>query len=247
MALNLKKILYNSKINYEIEEEKITSIICNPGLVNLKKLIDAEDDLVYKGRNIGYVFNRAKDTFTFNTVREELTYCLKKYNYKVNTINKRIEDSLKMVNLKVEYLDRDPLTLSEGEQLSLSLATILTLNPKIIVLEQPTINIDNGMSNYLIKLLKKIKKYHKTIIIISSDIEFITKVSDNYLVLKKDKVVDEGKINKLINNYKCLSIAGIRNPKIIDFIDLVKKKKNIDLEYTLDIKELMKDVYRNVK
>lgn len=247
MGVKLNKILYNNKINYEIEEEKITSIICKEGTINLNYLTDGEDDIIYSNRKVGYVLYPVVKTFTFSTVREELTFGLEKYNYKTNTINKRIEDALKMVNLPLEYLNRDPLTLSSGEQLSLSLAAVLTLNPKTIILENPTIDIDNGRSNQLIKLLKKIKKYHKTIIIISSDIEFITKVSDNYLILKKSKILSSGKVKELVDNCKDLSNAGIQMPKIIEFIDLVKKKKNINLEYTFDIKELMKDVYRNVK
>ena len=173
---------------------------------------------------------------------------LKKYNYKVSTINKRIEDSLKMVNLPKEYLDKSPFELSSGEKESLALGIVLSLNPKLIIIDNPTSNLDSRNKEYLIKLLKKIKtRYNKTIILLTSDIEFTIKVTDNYLILKNDKIISSGVKKELLNNISKIKTSKVEIPKIIDFINAVKKKKNINLELTFDVKELMKDIYRNVK
>ena len=180
--------------------------------------------------------------------KEELEFGLKKYNYKVSTINKRIEDSLKMVNLPKEYLDKSPFELSSGEKESLALGIVLSLNPKLIIIDNPTSNLDSRNKEYLIKLLKKIKtRYNKTIILLTSDIEFTIKVTDNYLILKNDKIISSGVKKELLNNISKIKTSKVEIPKIIDFINAVKKKKNINLELTFDIKELMKDIYRNVK
>ena len=81
----------------------------------------------------------------------------------------------------------------------------------------------------------------------SSDIRFVLKLTDNYLLLKKGKIISLGNKKDLLSNGDKIKRAGIEIPKIIDFINTVKKKKDINLELTLDIKELMKDVYRNVR
>ena len=68
--------------------------------------------------------------------------------------------------------------------------TYLSLNPKLIIIDEPTIYLDNKKEEYLIKLLKKMKNnYHKTIIIFTSDIEFALKITDNYAVLKNGKII----------------------------------------------------------
>jgi len=173
---------------------------------------------------------------------------LKKYNYKTDDITKRIEDSLKMVGLPKEYLTRSPFELSSGEKELLSLAVTLSLNPKLIIIDEPTTYIDNKREDYIVKLLKKLKNnYHKTIIIFTDNTLFATKITDNYLLLKNGKQYSKGTNKELLMSCDKIKKSGIEVPKIMNFINTVKKKKNIDLEPTFDIKELMKDIYRNVK
>ena len=260
MGLKLDNISYKDKlknISYEFEEDKITSVIAASGsgksilsylISGMEKPEEGAIINPYQGRNIGYIFQNAEESFIFNTVREELMFGLKKYNYKTENINKRIEDSLKMLGLPLEYLDKSPFELSSGEKELLSTAIVLSLNPKLIIIDEPLVYLDNKSEEYLIKLLKKLKNnYHKTIIVFTNDIEFASKVADNYLLLKNGKVYSKGINKDLLAVSDKIKKAGVEIPKIIEFINIVKKKKNIDLERTFDIKELMKDIYRNVK
>ena len=155
---------------------------------------------------------------------------------------------MKMVGLPLDYLDRNPFELSSGEKELLSLAVVLSLNPKLLIIDDPTTYLDSMREEYLIKLLKKLKNnYHKTIIIFTSNIDFTLKLADNYLLLKNGKDIGNGPVKELLNSSDKIKKAGLNIPKILDFISMVKKQKNIDLELTDDIKELMKDIYRNVK
>ena len=258
MALSFNNVTYKSnlkKFNYDFEDGKITTIVAGENLSYFTYLISSLEENytgkitnTYKGRDIGVVFNNPEEAFIFNTIREELEFGLKKYNYKVSTINKRIEESLKMVNLPIEYLDKSPFELSSGEKESLALGIALSLNPKLIIIDNPTSKLDSRNKEYLIKLLKKIKtRYNKTIILLTSDIEFAINVADNYLILKNGKIISSGLKKELLNNISKIKTGKIEVPKIIDFINYVNKKRNINLELTFDIKELMKDIYRNVK
>ena len=260
MGLKLNKVNYKDKlknINYEFEEGKITSIISSSGsgktilsyiISGIEKPTSGEVINTYQGREIGYIFQNAEESFIFSTVREELIFGLRRYNYKIDNLNKRIEDSLKMVGLPLEYLDKNPFELSSGEKELLSIAIVLSLNPKLIIIDDPTIYLDNKKEEFLVKLLKKMKNnYNKTIIIFSSDIDFTLKVSDNYILLKNGKIISEGTNKELLINNDKLKKAGIEVPKILEFINSVKKSKNIELEQTFDIKDLMNDIYRNVK
>ena len=166
MELKLNKVSYKDilkNINYEFEEWKITSIIASSGsgktilsylISKIEKPTEGEVTNTFTGREIGYIFQNAEESFIFNTVREELIFGLRKYNYKINEIEKRINDSLKMVGLPLEYLDRSPFELSSGEKELLSIAVVLSFNPKLIIIDDPTIYLDNKREEYLIKLLK---------------------------------------------------------------------------------------------
>ncbi len=259
MAIVFNNVSYKDKlknISYTFEEGKITSVLSVSGngktlfsyiLSGLIKDYTGEVINSYEGRNMGYVFQNPEESFIFNNVREEISFGLKKYNYKINMLDKRIEDSLKMVGLDNSYLDRNPFDLSSGEKCLLALGVVLSLNPKLLIIDDPTLYLDNKNMEYLIKLIKKLKNnYHKTIIIFTSDIEFAIRLTDNYVILKNGKICSSGNSKDLLNNIPRLKSSGIEIPRIIEFINVVNKKKNINLDMTFDIKELMKDIYRHV-
>lgn len=259
MAIVFNKVSYKDKlknISYTFEEGKITSVLSVSGngktlfsyiLSGLIKDYTGEVINSYEGRNMGYVFQNPEESFIFNNVREEISFGLKKYNYKIDVLDKRIEDSLKMVGLDNSYLDRNPFDLSSGEKCLLALGVVLALNPKLLIIDEPTLYLDNKNMEYLIKLIKKLKNnYHKTIIIFTSDIEFAIRLTDNYIILKNGKIYSSGTSKDLLNNIPRLKSSGIEIPRIIEFINVVNKKKNINLDMTFDIKELMKDIYRHV-
>lgn len=259
MAIVFNKVSYKDKlknISYTFEEGKITFVLSVSGngktlfsyiLSGLIKDYNGEVINSYEGRNMGYVFQNPEESFIFNNVREEISFGLKKYNYKIDMLDKRIEDSLKMVGLDNSYLDRNPFDLSSGEKCLLALGVVLSLNPKLLIIDEPTLYLDNKNMEYLIKLIKKLKNnYHKTIIIFTSDIEFAIRLTDNYIILKNGKIYSSGTSKDLLNNIPRLKSSGIEIPRIIEFINVVNKKKNINLDMTFDIKELMKDIYRHV-
>ena len=151
MAIVLNKVSYKDKlknINYTFEDGKITTVLSTSGsgksllsyiLVGLIKDIDGEVINSYVGRELGYVFQNPEESFIFSSVKEEISFGLNKYNYKTDILDKRIIDSLKMVGLDDSYLDKNPFDLSSGEKTLLSLAVVLSLNPKLIIIDEPTI------------------------------------------------------------------------------------------------------------
>lgn len=260
---NNQELLLNN-INITFREKEITSIIGPSGagkslighlILNLIKPTDGyimidgirNYDVNKSRKDIGYVFQNPEEHFFNKTVYEEISYSLRQFKYKLNEEEKRVKDSLKMVGLKEDILNKNPINLSSGEKEKVALATSLILNPKVLILDEPTIYLDNKSKKNLIKLIKKLKKdYNKTIIIISNDIEFIHEVTDKIVLLNKGQLILNIKNKELIKNCDILKQNNMEIPQIINFIDIVKKSKKITLEPTNDINELIKDIYRNV-
>ena len=197
--------------------------------------------------NIGFMFQFPEQQFFNKTVKEELEFNLKIFNYRINEIDKRVKDSLKMVGLNESYLNLNPLSLSNGDRRKIALASLLIYNPKIIILDEPTIGIDDSSKRNFIKLIKMLKnRYNKTIIIVSHDIELIHKLADNIIVLNEGNIVSYGNKYDVFKNGRQLKKYGLLQPKIILFSDKVYNKKNIKLGYRDEINDLIKDIYRNV-
>lgn len=271
MAIKFNNVNYLDKlknINCSIEKEKITFLIGSSGVGKtlmsylmtglllptdgnisvLNNIIDANSkDFNYIRKNIGYVFQNAENTFFTTSVRKEIEFGLKKYEYKLEHLDDRIEQSLKIVGLPIEYLDNNPFNLSSGEKEKLAIAIALSLNPKILILDEPTIYLDDNSKKELIVLLKKLKeRYNKTIVIISNDIDFIMELADNVILLKKGKIILKENIDSLLDNMELLKKNNMESLKILDFINTAEKYKNIKLNKTLDIDELVSEI-KNVK
>lgn len=186
------------------------------------------------------------DNFNFITdnVKSEIETVMKNYNYHTKDVNKHIVDSLKIVGLSEDYLDRDPNELSYTEKKKVNLACMLSYNPEVIILE----NFEKGLiareRTYFKNLFLKLKnKFNKTIILLTKDITFMFGIVDNLNVINNAKIVVSGDADTFYENklYKYIEM-----PKIVEFTKYVQEQGHNILEY-VDIKELIKEIYRNVK
>lgn len=257
MELGFDKVSYEGfkDISYEFEIGKITSVISSDRDIFLLSRLLRKSNLKYLGdivnsfndMDIGYVREFMEDEFSFNTIREEIYSSLLKHGYDKEKIEKRTLDTLSIMGLPSSYLERNPLELSSGEKRLLSIALILAYNPHLIIMDNPSSYLDSKGREYLIKLLKRLRKdYHKTIIIFSSDVSWLINVTDNFVLFRNKKIYDMGSIRELLNSSDKLKRSRVDVPRIMEFIDKARDK-NVNLDYTFDVKELMKDIYRNVK
>ncbi|MGN1371595.1 MAG: ATP-binding cassette domain-containing protein [Candidatus Coprovivens sp.] len=257
------EIKYLDEVNLVINQGSIICFI-NEDLSIIAKLIMAIkrptkgeikiDDMIIKRtshinnvnelRNkIGFVYT-SNNEFIGKTVKEEIKLTMKNYNHKVSNISKHIADSLKIVGLSEDYLDRKTDTLSFTEKKKVMLACAMSYNPSVLILE----NFEKGLvfrdREYFRKLFLKLKnKFNKTIILISTDITFMFELVDKVYVINKGKIVLSG--GKEIY-YDDKLYKYIEMPRIVEFTKYAHECGHNILEYT-DIKELIKELYRNVK
>lgn len=179
----------------------------------------------------------------YKDVKRELTSSFNKSNHKNNNI---ILDALKMVGLNSTYINRKINSLSSSELFLIKLASILIINPKIIVLENPTVYLDSKKVNNFLKIIRTIKRrYNKTIIIFSDNSDFVHNISDYIFIINEKDIISEGNKYDVFNDYKRLKLCHIKPPKIIEFEQKALKNKNINLGVRDNINDLIKDIYYN--
>ena len=221
-----KKILDN--INIEFERNKITSIIGPSGcgkttlLKTINKIILEENNAQITGymefdginsnnipieilrKNIGIVFQNP--TPFPMSIYKNISYALKYYGYNKKHLENKIIDILKTVNLYDEVKDKlntSALKLSGGQKQRLCLARSLTVEPNILLLDEPCSSLDIVNSEKIENTLIKLKENY-TIIIVTHNINQAKKISDNTIFMRDGKIIESGKTTEILENSKDL-------------------------------------------
>lgn len=156
-------------------------------------------------RNIGILFQNPDD-FLFNaTVKDELLYTPAQLDIEEKEAVKMAENYAKKLGIE-KFLDKPPFRLSGGEKKKVSLACVLMMEPKILLLDEPTANIDGRTRKKIIEMVESIGT---TLIIATHELDFIDRIADRVIILGTEKkIVADGGL-ELLNDKQLLSKAGI--------------------------------------
>jgi len=164
----------------------------------------------------------------------------------VESFEKMAKAVLHEFDLSEEFLQKKINDLSNGEKKILEYLILLMENKRVMVINEPFRDLDYFWKKKIIILLKKIiKETNKTIFIGSNQSDVIYSICNKILLIKNKKWVYDD-INNVFGNNEILNDFGIEEPLIVKFIRLAKEK-NVNLEYTNDIRDLIKEVYKNVE
>ncbi len=159
-----------------------------------------------------------------------------------SNMDKAIE-IIKDFNLDNTFLDKKINELSHSELKILKYILLIISNKKIIIIDEPFMDLDYQNKKRIILLIKSLIKGRKTVIVGSIDSNIIYSLCKKVLFIKEnDYYYDDIKV---FSNIKVLDKYNVMMPDIVRFI-LLAKNKNIKLNYSYDIRDLIKDVYRNV-
>ena len=158
------------------------------------------------------------------SVKENLEYFGKMYNINTNVLKEKIPELLKLVELE-DAIDLLGWKLSAGMQKRLDIACALIHDPKVLILDEPTEDLDPALRNEVLDLLQKINKEKDITIIITShlldEVEYICK---QVAILDKKKIIDSGNINDLKNKYAKYSEISLETEDR-DYSHIIKKLK----------------------
>lgn len=155
------------------------------------------ENYLYFRKNIGFLF-QTPDDFLFNpTVEDELLYTPMQLGFSLQEARKLISENANYFGIEKLY-EKPPFRLSGGEKKRVALACVLQLNPKLLILDEPTSNIDGKTRKKIIDFLKE---YKGTMIISTHEIDFVKKISNKVVLLNPEKeILNVGGIELLEDN-----------------------------------------------
>lgn len=145
-----------------------------------------------------------------------------------------------------DILNKSPFSLSGGQMRKVAIAGILASNPDMLILDEPTVGLDPVNKNELLGFLKELnEKYHKSIVIITHDMDIVGEYAKRAIVLKSGKVMYDGSSQELFKNKELIENCHLSMPSIVKILENLSCKLNKDLDiYQYNIKDAIGELAR---
>ena len=235
-------------INLNIEEGKITAIIGKTGsgkstlvehlnalLVPSSGSLEIEDTIILPGKKnkglkalrkkVGLVFQFSEYQLFEETILKDVAFGPKNYGASEQEAIAKAKLALKMVGIDESYYETSPFDLSGGQKRRIAIAGILALEPKIIVLDEPTAGLDPKGSQEMIDLFVKLnKKAGITVILVTHDNEIVYNYADNTVLMADGEVKYSGNTLELFDDKEKVKEFNILEPKILSVKNALNDK-----------------------
>jgi cobalt/nickel transport system ATP-binding protein len=153
-------------------------------LVTEERLEDEQFNLGFRSR-MGFVFQNSDAQLFSPTVREEIAFGPLNLGLSTDEVVVRVADTLEMLD-STELADRAPYQLSGGEKKRVAIASVLVMNPEVLLFDEPTAALDPRTQQWLIELIVELNAAGKTIVLATHDLETLDVLADRCVVFGED-------------------------------------------------------------
>ncbi len=255
-------------INLTINEGDFVSIIGHTGsgkstlIQQINALLKPTEGKVYVGEYIisnekkiknlkqlkkyaGLVFQFPEYQLFEETVLKDVCFGPKNFNEDEKSCKNKAIKALEMVGIDSSLYNKSPFDLSGGQKRRVAIAGIIALQPKILILDEPTAGLDPRGEKDIMELFKKIHENGTTIIMVSHNMNNVLKYSNRAIVMNEGEIVLNDTPTNLFKRDDLFIKYNIQEPNVICFAkNLIKGGLNINLDLIKDEKSLVSEIKR---
>ena len=168
-----------------------------------------------------------------DNVYEEIAYGMENIGVPREQMIKRVDELVKMFHLE-ELVDKNPYELSGGQKQRVALASMIALDPEVVIMDEPTSQLDPKSTEDIFEIVNILKKQGKTIILIEHKIDLVAEYCDSILLMHQGELVMHGDAKDVLTDPKVLEYGGQLPQIVLYFLKQGKLKGN---EIPLTVKE----------
>lgn len=240
-----KKALDN--VNLEIEDGEFLAVIGHTGsgkstliqhlngllkpasgkiYVDGTDITDKDTKLVDIRKKVGLVFQYPEYQLFEETIAKDIAYGPSNLELNEDEILKRVKKSMEMVGLNYEeYKDISPFELSGGQKRRVAIAGVIAMEPKVLILDEPTAGLDPAGRDDILEQIKLLhEKYNMTIILVSHSMEDVGKLAEKIIVMNDCHIELQGKPKEVFKEIDTLEKIGLAVPQVTYLMRELKKK-----------------------
>ncbi len=175
-------------------------------------------------QKVGLVFQFAEFGFFEETVFDEIAFSPKQWEWDEDRVQESTTDILTRIGFPVDIANqRSPYHLSGGQQRMVALASVLVMQPEVLILDEPTVGLDAPSRERISEAVNSISREGRTLIIISHDMDFVAPLVERVVVLKDGRVIGDGGTSDVFSDGDLLEGAGLEPPAMFRFHDRLQK------------------------
>ncbi|CCJ33279.1 energy-coupling factor transporter ATPase [Caloramator australicus] len=200
-------------------------------------------------QKVGIVFQYPEHQLFEETVYKDIAFGPTNLGLTNEEIEKRVKRAMDFVGLDYEtYKDRSPFELSGGQKRRVAIAGVLAMEPKVLILDEPTAGLDPKGRDEVLKQIKRMhKEYKMTIIMVTHSMDEVAQLADRLIVLDKGKIVIEGSPREVFNQIDTLEKIGLSVPQVKYLAKKLKEKGFNINEDIITLEEAKREILRLFK
>lgn len=181
-------------------------------------------DLRLVRKTVGLVFQYPEHQLFEETVYKDIAFGPKNMGFSDEEIDKRVRESAALVGLKEKHLTRSPFDLSGGQKRRVAIAGVLAMNPKVLILDEPTAGLDPKGRDEILATIKKLHEENKEMIIIfvSHSMEDVAKTAERVIVMNDGHVEMQGTVEEVFAQAEHLQKIGLNVPQVTLLTDKLR-------------------------
>ena len=238
-----RQALYD--VNIEIEDGSLVALIGHTGsgkstliqhfnalvkptsgkiIINGIDVTAPKADLRLVRKTVGLVFQYPEHQLFEETVYKDIAFGPKNMGFSDEKIDKRVRESAALVGLKEKHLMRSPFDLSGGQKRRVAIAGVLAMNPKVLILDEPTAGLDPKGRDEILATIKKLHEENKEMIIIfvSHSMEDVVKTAERVIVMNDGHVEMQGTVAEVFAQAEHLQKIGLNVPQVTLLTDKLR-------------------------
>lgn len=177
-------------------------------------------------KKVGLVFQYPEYQLFEETIERDIAFGPRNLDISEEEVHERVKASMEAVGLDYEtYKDKSPFELSGGLKRRVAIAGVLAMEPKVLILDEPTAGLDPRGRDEILSEIKSIHENRKiTVILVSHSMEDVAKIAERIIVFDKGKVFLNGEPREIFRNEDKLLGVGLGIPQITSLMRTLKKK-----------------------
>ena len=181
-------------------------------------------------QDVAVLFQFSEQQLFETSVLKDIIFAPLNYGISEERAISKAKELIKLVGLDESYLDKSPFELSGGEMRKVALCGVLALEPKVLILDEPTVALDYKSREEIMTMVKKLKdELNMTIVLISHNMNYVLEYADKVFVLKNGKINFEGTVEELFADEKLLKENSLEQPELLKFYNKLQEN-NIKLD-----------------